>query len=169
MTTNRKKPEIMVIEDLPAVDKAMSEIAELERGIGKLEADMNETIDAAKAVCKLKVEPKKARIKVLEAALGTYASLNKDELFPKNKSKKMTFGIIGFRKSTKLLTIGKTTMAEVLELLKAHKLTKGIKLTESVDKEAMKGWTDEKLKTVRMRRKEEDAFFYEIAQEDSGD
>lgn len=165
MTKNRKKPEVVVVKDMKGVDACMAELAELNREIENREAEMNTVIDEAKTLYKLKVEPKLARIKVIEAALGAYANLNKQELFKDRKSMDTTFGIIGFRKSTKLLAKGKTKMIEVIETLRNLGLTDGIKVKESVNKEAMREWPDERLEAVGMRRKEEDVFYYEIKRE----
>jgi len=161
----RRKPRTHIIADLKQAEAALSEIAEIERTITSHEAHMNETIDKAKADAKALCAPLVSRRKELADALATYATLHKTELFANRRSLDLGFGQIGFRKVTKLMTQPKITMASVLERLRDLNFTEAIRSKESVDKEAMREWPEERLATVGMRRMSSDDFFYEIDQE----
>jgi phage host-nuclease inhibitor protein Gam len=166
----RRKPKaIPAIADLNQAGNALAELARLDRDLKAIESDLNEGVDQLKAEAKAKAEPLAARRKELETGLATFAEANKAELFKRPKSRELTFGTIGFRKSTKLLTLPKLTLATVLEKLKSYKFTEAIRKKESVDKDAMRDWPDERLELVGMRRKKEDEFFIELKAEGLGE
>jgi phage host-nuclease inhibitor protein Gam len=166
----RRKPKaIPAIADLIQAGNALAELARLDRDLKAIESDLNEGVDQLKAEAKAKAEPLAARRKELETGLATFAEANKAELFKRPKSRELTFGTIGFRKSTKLLTLPKLTLATVLEKLKSYKFTEAIRKKESVDKDAMRDWPDERLELVGMRRKKEDEFFIELKAEELGE
>lgn len=162
----RAKPRPVVIADLNQAEGAMAELAEIARNLVGIEAEMNQAIDQAKTRASNLADPLKARKKALEHALGTFGQLNKAELFRRRKSLEMAFGIIGFRKATKLLTQPKVTLAMVLEKLREYGFAEAIRTKQSVDREAMREWPDERLETVGMRRVSSDEFFIEIKTED---
>ncbi|MCB2186979.1 MAG: host-nuclease inhibitor Gam family protein [Deltaproteobacteria bacterium] len=161
----RSKPTALVIGDLAQAEAVMAELAGLARSIGAAESEMNEAIDQAKAVALGTVAPLEARKKTLETALAVFGQLNKAEFFVKKRSVETAFGTIGFRKSTKLLTLPKVKLAQVLGKLKEFKFTEAIKTTEAVNKEAMEDWPQERLESVGLTRKSEDVFYIEIKAE----
>jgi phage host-nuclease inhibitor protein Gam len=126
---------------------------------------MEEEIAAIKTGAKQSVAPAQARIKELETSLAAFGALNKQELFNKPKSRKLQFGTLGFRQSTKIKTLSKVKLANVLEKLKQYHFTTAIKTTEKVDKEEMTKWPDERLELVGMTREKSDVFFYELETE----
>jgi phage host-nuclease inhibitor protein Gam len=155
----RFKPKTTVVADSKQAEAAMCELAVVCRQIKSIEIDAKENIDLIKANASAEMEPLLDRKKELGNALGTYATLNKDKLFTKRKSVETPFGIFGWRKTTKLTTASKVTLADVLERLKKLGIREAIKTEESVDKSAMADWPDTRLKTVGMRRLVEDKFF----------
>lgn len=162
----RRKPTAVVIADLKQAEAALGELARLERELTAVECALNEGIDRLKAEAAAAAKPLGARRKELEAALATFAQLNKSELFGRRKSRELAFGVIGFRRSTKLVTRPRLTLALVLEKLREYGFREAIRTRESVDKEAMRDWPDERLELVGMRRKVADEFFIELKTED---
>ncbi len=165
---SRTKPKATIINGLKQAEGAVAEIASLDRQIKAVELDMQETVDQVKAHAKADAEPLQRERKALADAVATFAALNKTDLFKKKKSLDLGFGTIGFRLVTKLATLPKFTLEKVLEKLHDYGHADAIRVKESVDKEAMRAWSDEKLETVGMRRKVEDEFFLEIPEEQLG-
>jgi len=161
----RSKPQVLVIADLKAAEQALSEIAQIERSIKGVEAGLNEIIDRAKAGAKLRTEPLAARRKELEAALAQFAEHNKAELFAKRKSLDLAFGVIGFRLTTSIKAASKTTWAMILGKIRDYGFSEAIRSKAEVDKEILRGWSDEKLATVGARRDTKDEFYIDIKAE----
>lgn len=161
----RQKPEAHIIGTVKQAEAALQEIAGIERRIASHEAHMNEVIDNAKANAKALCDPLVERRKALATGLATFATLNKADLFAKRKSITLGFGTIGFRKVTRLKALAKVTMARVLERLHECGFKDAIRTKESVDKEVMRDWPDERLETVGMQRVSSDDFYYELDQE----
>lgn len=157
----RSKPNTLVITTANQAEEAMLQLCRLGRKVKVIELDAQENIDQIKANATAEMEPLKASRKELENALCTYATVNKDQLFKGRKSLETPYGAFGWRKATKLLTIAKMTLAGVLERLHELDITEAIKVKESVDKTAMREWTDAKLQSVGMRRVVSDDFYIE--------
>jgi len=162
----RSKPRALVIADLKQADAALTELARLERDLAEIEAGMNEKVDQIKTAAGNRAAPLQARRKELGAALATFGELNKTELFGRRRSLERPHGVIGFRRSTKLLTLPKLTLAMVLEKLKDYGFDDAVRVKEAVDKEAMRDWPEQKLETVGMRRVSKDEFFIEVKTEE---
>jgi phage host-nuclease inhibitor protein Gam len=143
------------------VDSNLREICEIERELQLQEAALNEGVDRLKEEAKVKSAPHRDRKKALELAVKEFCEANRAE-FAKSKSRRLTFGTVGFRLSTKIMI---RRMAETLQALKDLKLNQCIRIKEEVDKEAMKALTDETLAEVGAARKTENAFGYELDME----
>ncbi|MBF0481305.1 MAG: host-nuclease inhibitor Gam family protein [Desulfovibrionaceae bacterium] len=158
----RFKPEKgVVITDLAGADAALAELAALKREQEAVKADANARIDAIKAEAKLKVAPIDARIKELEAAMAAFGVTRKEEVFKKRRSMPLVFGKIGFHKSVELKPMPKTTWEMVLEKIKELKIVGVIRIKESIDKEALKKLSDERLEQIGVRKVPKDDFYYE--------
>jgi len=167
----RKKPQTKAehIKDLKAADNALREIGELNRKLQAIDADKADRIDAIKADAKAQAEPVQERVKTLEAGLELFALIHKDELFADRKTRTLVFGEIGFRKSTKLKTLTKWTWEKVLGAIKDFGFLDAVRIKESVDKDALKQWPDDRLEMVGVVRHEADAFGYDTYDEPLGD
>ena len=168
----RTKPKVVVLADPKEADAALAELAGIKRDLAALECVMNESIDAIKAEAKAQSTPLTTRLKDLEAALANFATARKDDLFPKKKSLEMTFGVLGFRQSTKLKTLARFTWKLVLERLQelaagpnGAPFHQAIRVKPEVDKEAMRDWPEERLAAVGVHRVADDEFFYELKAE----
>lgn len=148
-------------------DRVLEELADLSRRATAVKCAMNERIDAVKAEAKLEIDEIESRQKVLEAALGSFAVMNRAVYFQDRKSLELTFGTLAFRLSHRIVTAGRgVTWDQVLGRLKELGHLDGIRLKEEVDKEALAGWDDAKLERVGAKRKTEDNFGYTLKQQD---
>lgn len=169
----RTKPKVAVLADLKEADAALAELAGIKREIATVEGVMNDAIDAIKAEAKAKTSPLTDRVKDLEAALANFATVRKGELFQRKKSLDMTFGVLGFRQSSKLKTLVKWTWKLVLERLQSlaagpegTPYREAIRTRIEVDKEAMRDWPEERLAAVGVHKVAEDEFYYELKAEE---
>ncbi|PKN07601.1 MAG: hypothetical protein CVU73_12720 [Deltaproteobacteria bacterium HGW-Deltaproteobacteria-8] len=163
----RTKPQPLIINDLAQADEALRQLAEIAREQAAIESGLNEQIDSLKAAAKLQQEPLVAARKRLEDALGTFGLTRKDELFSERKrSVELNFGVIGFRKATSLRTLAKTTWAMVLKRIQDLGFTEGLRTKVEVDKDALRGWPDNRLETIGVRREAADEFYLELKQEE---
>lgn len=158
----RIKPEPVIVADLTDAGRSLGEIGALDREIALIEAGMQEKIDDAKAEAAKLAKPLQDRKKALSDAVGAFAILNRQDLFKKSKSLDLGFGVIGFRLSTSIGQVRGVTVEMTLERMKDLKLTEGIRIKESVDKDACGSWPDERLELVGLKRQQKDAFYYEI-------
>lgn len=162
----RKKPAPLIISDLKQVEGALAEIAELERVLATIENQMNEVVDNARTRAKGASAEFIERRDALGNALAVFAQHNKGDLFTDKKSMDLGFGTIGFRQSTSLKTERKVTVEMVLERCRNYGFSDAIQTKESLNKQTMHGWPDERLATVGMIRVVKDDFFYEINRQD---
>lgn len=157
----RFKPTTSKLETLDDVNLAMKDI-----GLWQKELDAIDTA-AHKKIAEIKTEASKEGEELREKISGTvakiqaFAEYNKDEFFTDRKSVDLSFGTMGWRKSTSI-SVKKTT----LELLKQLKMKKFIRIKEEVDKEQLSTLDDETLATVDAVRKIKNEFFVEAKTEE---
>lgn len=165
----RAKPQQLIapIGSLEDADKALAEIAEIDRIIEAANSRMNEDIDSLKKETQEIIAPHVERKDALGAGLYNFAELHKIDLFAKKKSRELDFGTIGYRKTSALELMKKisTSWKVVLERIKENKLLEAIRIKEEVDKETMSKWPSERLELVGVKREEKDEFYYETKQE----
>lgn len=144
------------------VDRCLAEIAAIDRELCLIETSQAEQIDAIRTASKAEADPLQAKKTGLELAIKDYAEANRAE-FAKVKTKELTFGSVGFRRSTK---INIKRVADTLQALKDLGLTSCIRITEAPDKEAMKNLDTETLANVGAALRQEDVFGYEVRREE---
>lgn len=144
------------------VDKALREIAECEIGIETLEADMNRKINDAKVEAEKLGKPLQTAIEVLEKQIQAFVEDNSSDLT--GKSKYLNFGSVGFRKVTRISYSTKKT-DEILESLKKHGMINCILVKESINKEALKLYSDKEITKVGAKRVVEERFYCEADRE----
>lgn len=161
--------ETIHIQNLEEANNVLAQIAECQRQIDRNDTEMNGVIDNIKASAKKVNAPMVEQIRVMENGLAIFAEYQKPVLFKSKKSVELTFGVIGFRKSSKLMLKSKTTWGDVLAKLKTFKFTDDIRTKEDVDKEKVKKWPKERMDLVGVRLVEANLFFYETKVESSTD
>ena len=157
----RLKPNVKKVESLEDANLTLKEIGLLERELETIDGDAHKQIAEIKTAAVKAGEPIRKRIADLSALLGAYAEYNRDDLFKDRKTVQVSFGVFGYRKSTKI-SIKKTT----LELLKKLDLKKYIRVKEEVNKDAMSALDDETLAQVDAVRKVKNDFFCEANKEE---
>lgn len=162
----KTKPVIpFIVENIEQADGALAELSAIQQKIKEIEVEQQEAIDLAKTQATSKSLSLLNRKKELEAALGVYAKLNKSILFDKKKSLELGFGTIGFRASSEIAQQKGIKADMIISKLKEYGFTDGIKTTESINRDAMSNWTNEKLETVGLERKQKDTFYIEVKEE----
>lgn len=166
MSARRKPQNLYPVKDLAQANATLGEIAGLKRQIDAINAELNEEMDRMKAEAEAHIAPLAARLTSLENGLLAFAEYNKDELFAEKRSQELTFGILGYRRSSEIAAQPKRTLAQVLEKLEELGFTEGIRTSRSVNKDVLRTWPDERLDLVGARRVEKDTFWYEVKTEE---
>lgn len=165
----RCKPVLNVptVATLEEADSMLAKIAARKRELALLELGLKESVDLLKRECAESGEPIKQDIEIMEQALVRFGESKKTELFTKRKSIPLTFGVVGFRSSTSVKPMKKTTWDQVLGFLKEASDTAFaacIRVKKEVDKDALRQLSPEKLAEVGCRMEQSDTFFYEISE-----
>ncbi|MBF0438740.1 MAG: host-nuclease inhibitor Gam family protein [Magnetococcales bacterium] len=164
--TKRHKPENLVhVRDLTQANAVLGEIAQLKRNIETIEADMNDSIDRIKRSAEAFAAPRHARLNALANGLLAFAEFNKEALFVKRRGIELSFGELGFRRSSELKPKARGTWAQVLDTLKGVGAGEAIRVREDVNREVLRLWSDERLQLVGVQRVEKDIFWYEVKTE----
>lgn len=143
------------------VADALREIAGINNRISAAEAAMNSAIDEIKRNYDKKVAEDAERKAEIEKDIELYVKAHQSE-FTEKKSKEFTFGKVGFRKSTEIVT---RNVRAIIEALKAHGMTDCIVITERIDKNALEKYDDRAILAVGARRKEGEKYFCEVTEE----
>ena len=163
----RKRTNMITLHSWRECDDALRQIGEHTRDIRAVENVMNEQIAAAKAAADAKAAPLYEQIRELEWAIEDFALANRKDMDNGLKSKTLTFGTVGFRRSAKIVLPGaKEQQAAVIARLKALGMHDCIKQSEPrVDKEVLKKYSEEMIMSVGAKLLAEDIFRYEISDE----
>ena len=157
----RLKPMAGKLESLEDVNLALRDIGLAQKELEAIDTDAHKRIAEIKTDAARKGEPLRNRIAETAGKIQAYAEYNKADLFKDRKTVELSFGLMGYRKSTKI-SVKKTT----LELLRKLNLTACIRLKEEPDKDAMAALDDETLTAVDAVRKVSDDFFVEPKMEE---
>lgn len=157
----RKKVKETYLKDWEAVNFTLKEIAEHEQTLQRLEADMNARIDEIKLAESFEADPHIKSIKILEKRVKEFVLEHKEDLGNK-KTRELTFGNTGFRKSTKLVI--KDTAGTILKLI-ANKMNDCVNVKKTINKENLRKYSDERIAAAGAEIKVEDVFWYETKQE----
>lgn len=159
------KVELEPIKDPQAVNNALGELAHIKRQLQAIEAELNNDLDRLRATAEAKAARLINRKESLEMGLAAYGEFNRD-VFAKKRSLELTFGLIGFRRSTQIRPRQKTTWDMVLGKLRALAFVEAIRTKEEPNKEILETWPEERLALVDCTRIEKDVFYYELKTEE---
>ncbi len=154
-----EEPELKNWED---VNKALRLIAEAKNEITMVEAGMNVQIDTIKLTYEEKINEYKKQIKQQELMIKEFTTDKKDQL--DGKTKDLTFGRVGFRKSTRLQL--PKALDKVIAVLRKKGMQDCIISKETVNKDILKQYDEQLILEVGGSLKVEDAFWYETKQVD---
>ncbi len=165
-TATRTKAIAVKITDLDEANQSLREIAHLQDEIERIDASADRKIAKIKEDAALSGKEHRKRIIELEQGVSLYAEHNKEELFPEKRSVELSYGRIGFHKSTKISVKNKPAEKSTLELIKKLFPKSGaIRIKEEVNKDELSEWSSEKLAQVNATKEKKDAFYYEIDRE----
>lgn len=150
-----KKKATPVYQSWDEVNEGLRALVEIDQHIYLTEATMNNEINALKKDAELKIKPLLERKEQLEKNIQEFTESRMDE-FKDSKTKSLTFGEVGFRKTTSIVI---RNVKAVLGALKLHKMNDCIKVTETIDKEELAKYEDEALAKVGAKRSTKDNFF----------
>lgn len=154
-----EEPELKTWED---VNQALRLIAEAQNEIAMVEAGMNVQIDTIKLTYEEKIREYKKQIKEQELRIKEFTTDKKDQL--DGKTKDLTFGKVGFRKSTRLQL--PKVLDKVIAALRKNGMEDCIIRKETVNKDILKQYDEQLILEVGGSLKVEDAFWYETKQVD---
>jgi len=155
------KPVIEHVANWDKADEYVRQVGDLQVQITQAEATFKDDIDELKADLAEKVKPLQERIKLYTRSLETFAVLHRGD-FKNKQSKKVNFGILGWRKST-FIKVRKNTLGKIKAVFSRAMAAACIRVKESVDKEALARLKDEQLASIGARREEKEVFFVEPA------
>lgn len=154
----KKKNKEPVYRSWEDVDNALKLIADLDHRVREAENIMNQRIDRIKEETLRDMAPLINQRKELENAIEEFTEYSKYD-FKESKTKKFTFGEVGFRKTTSIVT---RNVKAIIEALKQHKMNDCIDVKESINKQKLDDYDDKALEVIGAKRKSEDNFFYNI-------
>jgi phage host-nuclease inhibitor protein Gam len=156
--------EVPVLKSWEEVDAALKEIAEMELDLLDIEGEMNKQIQSIKLTAAKEAKPLQDRINALGKDIKAFVEEHRGEL--DGKTKVLNFGKTGFRMSTRvILPKAKEKLAAIIKNLKARKMNDCIIVTETVNKDVLKKYTEDEILRVGASLKKEDVFWYETDRE----
>ncbi|EGJ49021.1 host-nuclease inhibitor Gam family protein [Desulfocurvibacter africanus] len=159
----RRKPKnVYLVRDLAEANAVLAEIAAVRRTLAGIEAELNTRIDQAKKLSEAAAAKHLERLQALESGLLAFAEYNKDELFQDRRTRELDFGALGYRKSSEIKPITKSTWEMVLGNLRDMGFSEAVRSKEEVDKDVLRTWPDGRLEIVGARRVEKDTFWFEV-------
>lgn len=153
------KDDLYVILSTQRADTHIGKIGILEREKEQLQIEADNQIATIKANLKKYLADRDTKIQKHIRSLKHF-SQSYPEIFSKKRSIKLTLGVMGFRKSTKISISKKTTLQKIKDVFKS-KAPQYLHIKESPDKEALAKLTDEQLTSVDARRVVTDDFYAE--------
>lgn len=157
----RKRMEGTALNSYKDVDAVLRRIGEIDRDLALAQAATDEAIDKVKQAHKEAAEPLHSIKASLELQLKEFAEARRID-FQDVRSRELTFGSIGFRRSTSVVI---KKAGDTLSALLALGLTHCVRTKQEPDKEAMRELSTETLASVGAALKVTDAFGYEIKRE----
>lgn len=157
----RKRVTEPQLKNWEEVDQCLKEIADAENEITSIVAEMNKKITEIKKSADDESKRHKEIIKQNEGKIKEYSTIHKEEM--KGKSKLLTFGKVGFRLSTKLLLPSAVT--DVISKLRENGMFDCINVKETVDKDAIKNYSEEDIIKIGGYLQKNDTFWYETDKE----
>lgn len=154
------------LESWDEIDLALAEIAEHERAVEAVEAAMQQQIDDAKLQAKDASKPHQEAIDRLSKQIKAYAEANRTDL-DKRKTKPLSFGAIGWRKSTKIiLPSGKDAVKALIRELFRRGWDECITQPDpKINREALKDRPLIEVMDLGVRVSVEDVFWLETTRE----
>jgi len=168
MAKKRVKSKAIVspVTDWTHADCYLRRISNLTAVIDLAKATATDDINEIKNQLENDSRPAQDKIDAYTASIEAFCASNK-KTFGKKRSLKLTFGVVGWRKSSSI-SVKKTTLDLIKEFF-GKKAAQYIHVKETPDKNALDKLTDEQLASVAARRRVKDDFFVECAEIETSD
>lgn len=157
----RKRIEGTALTTYEDVDNVLRHIGEIDRDLDLSQAATDEAIDLVKQGHKERTEPLHAIKANLERQLKEFGESRRID-FAEVRNRELTFGSIGFRRSTSVVI---KKVGDTLQALIDLGLTQCVRTKQEPDKDAMRELSSETLASCGAALKVVDAFGYEIKRE----
>lgn len=144
------------------VDRCLKEIGECEITIKCLEADAQRRINDVRTEADKLGQPLQKTINQLKEQIQSFAEDRKSEL--SGKTKKLTFGRIGYRQTGSIIIPAKK-MKQVIHNLRRFGMKDCINTKETINKEILKRYSDADIVQIGASKKIEDKFWCKAIQE----
>jgi len=155
----KSSQQIIPIKDWQDADERIQMTGVLQQRIARVEEEAGLKIDKIKAELAEIVSPYQKAIKVYICSLEAFAVAHPEQ-FKDKRSRKLNFGVLGWRKSTSI-SIKKTTLDLIKKVFPGTSAARFIRVNEAVDKDGLAKLTDGQLASIKARRVEKDVFFVE--------
>ena len=167
MARMKPKQQLPALNNWDEVDLALKAIAEHERAVETIGNTMQAEIDAAKLKAKEASDPELAKIAAISRQVQDFAEAHRADLASK-KTKPLIFGIIGWRKSTKVkLPRNKERVADLINLLRRVGWHECITQQDpTINKEALRLHDFAEVRKLGIDIAIEDIFWLETARDD---
>lgn len=153
------KKNLLECDSWDHVDACLRHMGETDIAIEKIQGDMTLRINEIKAAAEAKAEGLKKARKDLEEAITNFCEKHKDE-FAKKRSRELTFGVIAYKVTTKIVVRAKKACVAAMEALG---LSQYLRVEKEPDKELMLNLDDQTLAKIGASRKIEDKLRIEPA------
>lgn len=158
----RKRMEDPELKSWEEADNTLKQIREAEIALSDISTTAEKLILDIRQQAEEDAQPYKDSIKKMELQLKEFTTQHRADMLPA-KSKEMTFGLVGFRVSTKVMLPRK--LERVITKLKKLGMADCIITKETVDKDILKTYDEKTIMEVGGTLKKTDAFWYETKQE----
>jgi len=153
------KEPLVNVKDWQHADQIIKEIGEIQNTIEAAQNQATADINIVKSDLEGRVEQLAGRSHLLVKSLEEFALAHTKD-FGEQRSRKLDFGTLGWRKST-VIQIAATTLEFIKMIFSPAKQKTVLHIKETVDKESLAKLTDDELTSIKARRKVKDAFFVE--------
>jgi phage host-nuclease inhibitor protein Gam len=149
----------MKITSWEDVNEALLEKGETMVLLGAIENALQIETNTLRQTAEVKSQPLGERLQALEEAIEQFVTEHIDELDPGARSRKLTFGVVGWEKSKPALKIRNVekAMVKLLEVKKWAELY--TRSNPEPNREALKTAPPEVLKAIGAKVKQDDNFF----------
>lgn len=167
MARMKPKQQLPTLNSWDEVDLALKAIGDHERAVETIGNVMQAEIDAAKLKAKEASDPELAKIAAISRQVQDFAEAHRADLTNK-KTKPLVFGIIGWRKSTKVkLPRDKTRLADLVDLLRRVGWHDCVTQQDpTINKEALRTHDFAEVRKLGIDVATEDVFWLETARDD---
>lgn len=162
-----RKTEFCTLANLDDVNEALRSMGDYDRRIEAINASMQNKFNAIKEEHEAMARPLTEARAGLETQVGLYAKARYKE-FDQIRTKVLTFGEFGFRRSTSAKCPSSTdSVAEVVAKLQARGMDDCIKITPpAINKAVLRTYDEETVKSVGCELVNKDTFFCEPHREE---